>query len=192
MPKRKKPSQIIGKVLDTGLPKARRGRPGVSESEIVGRAENYRDLFWERRLNKKQKKWVKHKPFKWAVALAKAKTAEDVSETLDSASHFAQVEFKRQIPLILKVLKERTFLKKQKTQFGFLAESLAGLGVVSPRRSRDICAKERARERTKSPHRIIRKEFYVECSCGYKGPALNNSCRKCGAEIFLLPDILSG
>src|SRR5437867_6072956 len=66
-------------------------------------------------------------------------------------------------------------------QINFLADSLAGTGIVSPRRSRDICAAERAKE--KRTHRIIRFEFYVECSCGYKGPSENHACRKCGATI---------
>jgi hypothetical protein len=34
--------------------------------------------------------------------------------------------------------------------------------------------------------------FYVVCSCGFKGAALDNACRKCGAEISLLPELLSG
>jgi len=54
-----------------------------------------------------------------------------------------------------------------------------------PRTSRDICGEARAQERAKSPHKIIRKESYVECSCGYQGPALNGAGRKCGAEIPL-------
>jgi YD repeat-containing protein len=58
--------------------------------------------------------------------------------------------------------------------------------------SRDICAKGLAEEKAKSPHKILRKEFYVECSCGFKGPALNDACRKCGAQISFLPEIIHG
>ncbi len=50
---------------------------------------------------------------------------------------------------------------RREAQINFLADSLAGRGLVSPRRSRDICAQERATEKRR--HRIIRQEFYVEC-----------------------------
>ncbi len=84
-------------------------------------------------------------------------------------------------PLILKVLKERTFPKRRKAQINFVADSVAGLGLVSARRSRDICVEDRARARR--AHHIIRYEFYVECSCGYKGHSIDHACRKCGAPI---------
>ena len=93
---------------------------------------------------------------------------------------------------ILEVIHERKFPTRPKAQTHFLADSLAGRPNVGPRRSRDICAEERAKESAKSPHKILRKEFYVECSCGYKGPARNDACRKCGAAISLLPEFLLG
>ena len=92
-------------------------------------------------------------------------------------------QFARIPSLILKTIRDSKFPKRRNAQINFLADSLAAWGAVSPRRSRDICGNERAKERAKSPHRIIRKEFYVECSCGYKGPARDNACRKCGATI---------
>jgi len=63
-----------------------------------------------------------------------------------------------------------------KSQIQFLADSLGGCGVVTPRRAREICAKERAAEK----HVIVRRDFYIECTCGYAGPALNGACQKCG------------
>jgi hypothetical protein len=69
----------------------------------------------------------------------------------------------------------------QVARINFLADSLAALGVVVPRRSRDICAAERAK--AKREHHVIRYEFYVECSCGYKGPSKDHACRRCGAKI---------
>lgn len=77
----------------------------------------------------------------------------------------------------------RIATKGRQARVNFLADSLAGLDRVSPRRSRDIVAQEYARYRAKTKHRILRHEFYAECSCGYKGPARDNACRKCGAEI---------
>ena len=87
---------------------------------------------------------------------------------------------------------EPKFPKKPRAQIKFLAISLAGRPNVEARTSRDIYAKGLAEEKARSPHKILRKEFYVECSCGYKGPASNNACRKCGAQIDLLPELLRG
>jgi hypothetical protein len=192
MRKRKKSPKKPLRLLDKVPTKSRRGRPGVRASEVVGRAENYGRMFWNHRLDTRKNQWVRDKPYEWAVALVKAKTADDVSHALDSASHDAQTEFKPLISLILRVCKEPAFPKTHEAQFDFLAESLAAYGRVSPRRSRDICAAERATQRAKSPHKIVRKEFYVECSCGYKGPARNNACRECGAGIPLSMDDLFG
>jgi hypothetical protein len=49
---------------------------------------------------------------------------------------------------------------------------------VTPRRSREICAEERAKIR----HVIVRREYYIECSCGYEGPARDGACRNCGTR----------
>ena len=69
---------------------------------------------------------------------------------------------------------------RAKSQVYFLADSLGGCGLVTPRRSREICAKERSKVR----FTIVRREFYIECTCGYLGPALNSACQKCGtAEL---------
>jgi hypothetical protein len=171
--------------LDKKTANTRTGRPGVRRSEIVGRAENYRSIFWCHRLDGRKKEWVRDKPYTWAMALVAAKTRDEVSHALESAPIYARNEFKPVIPLILKVLQERAFPKKWKTQFDFLADSLAAYGRVSPRRSRDICGEERTKTHAKSPYKIIRKEFYIECSCGYKGPALDDACRKCRAPIAI-------
>lgn len=194
MPKRKKPPKTAKISLDGVLAKTRRGRPGVGQQEIVGRAQNYRRIFWSQHLRggKENRTWVRDKPNDWAVALAAAKSADALTQALDSAPTYVQNEFRSLIPLILEVLEDSDFPKKQENQFDFLADSLAARGEVSPRRSRDICAEARAIERAKSHYRIVRKEFYVECSCGYKGPARDNACRKCGAEIDLLPEMMWG
>jgi len=152
-------------------------------------------MFWNERLRgrKGNKKWVRDKPYAWAVALLAANTSDDAVRALDSAPIHIQNEFKPLVPLILQVLQDGDFPKRRENQFDFVAESLAARGDVSPRRSRDICAEARAIERSISPHRILRKEFYVECSCGYKGPALNDACRKCRAQIPIsLEDIVRG
>jgi hypothetical protein len=98
----------------------------------------------------------------------------------------------RLVPLIPKIRRERKFPKTQNAQIRFFADSLAARGNVSPRRSRDICSGIRARQ--KAAHHIIRQELYVECTCGYKGPALNGACRKCRAQppLWQMPEILKG
>lgn len=196
MPKREKPPKTEKISLDRGLAKAGRGRPGVRPEEVIGRAENYRRMFWTQRLRgskkKKNRKWVRDKPYEWALALVKSNTEEDARRALDTAPIYAQNEFRPLIRLILEVLRESDFPQRQENQFDFLADSVAARGKVSPRRSRDICGEYRALERAQSPYRILRKEFYVECSCGYKGPARDNACRKCGAEIPKSLDDLLG
>ena len=78
---------------------------------------------------------------------------------------------------IFEMIHDSKFPKvRTKRQIHFLADSLGGCGLVKPRRSREICAEERAKEQ----HVIVRRDFYIECTCGYAGPALNGACRKCG------------
>lgn len=155
--------------LDMFYGKRGRGRPGVRASEIAGRSYNYRMIFgqiWD----------VVGEPLLLATSEA------EVIQALEKDGRYTN-EFRPLASLILRVRNEKRFPKKREPQIGFLADSLAGRGWISPRRSRDICEQERAKERRKSKHKILRHEYYVECSCGYKGPALNNACRECGAEI---------
>jgi hypothetical protein len=157
------------KNLPDAAPKKRgRGRPPrVRASEIMGRADNYRGIL--------QNVWGQLWP-----ALSEAQTEDEVIEALQNARPYDR-EFAPWASLILAVLKERSFPRRQRARINFLADSLAGTGIVSPRRSRDICAAERAKE--KRTHHIIRFEFYVECSCGYKGHSRDHACPECGAGI---------
>ena len=144
-------------------------------SEIVGRAQDYRTLF--------EKVWERLWPL-----LEKATSEQDVRLAFhEGASPYQRGEIVGRPALALQVLHERKFPKRRQARINFLADSLAGLGVVSPRRSRDICVEDRAR--AKRAHHIIRYEFYVECSCGYKGHSIGHACRKCGAPIPLELDL---
>ncbi len=163
--------------LDTVSEKPRRGRPAkIKASWVRGRADNYRfilDQIWDR----------------ISPRLLKAQTREDVVASYEGANIGGYaLEFVQMADLILKVLKERKFPKQsRKAQINFLADSIGGYGAVTPRSSRDICVKERARiERL---HHILRYEFWIECSCGYKGRSLNHACPKCEAEIPLEADL---
>ena len=185
MAKRNQPQIDAEKPLDAFSTKRTRGRPGVSASVVVSRAENYRRMLWDYRLDKKRKEYVRDKPSEWAMQLLASKTVEDVERAFQTQAISIQNEFRPLFPLVLKVLRDRTFPKKPETQLDFLADSIAARGDVTPRRSRDICEKERAKQRTKPRNRILRHEYYIECSCGYKGPARDHACRKCGAQIGL-------
>jgi len=171
MKQRKKAENEGNKLLDAVFSKRGRGRPcKVRASEVSGRAYNYRLIFgqiWE---------GVGEK-------LLNARTEAEVIGAFEATAY--KNEFEPLAALVLRVLHEKDFPKKRReAQAIFLAESLAARGEASPRTSRDICAKARKFEEAKSRHRIIRHEFYIECSCGYKGPARDNACPKCGAEII--------
>lgn len=155
--------------LDSWRKKPRRGRRArMRASEIRGRADNYRWIFeqvWDRL---------------WPL-LSKAGSEAEVTEAFEEGANPYQREFVPFAPLALKVLRERRFPKLPKAQINFLADSLAGLGRVAPRRSRDISSEEREKE--KRAHHIIRYEFYIECSCGHRGQSRDHACPKCGTRI---------
>src|SRR5579883_869019 len=157
------------KGLDTFSQKRPVGRPArMAPSEISGRSYNLRLQFGQI----------------WNTVegrLLRAKTEEDVLGAFDLAGQYWRNQFgPGTIPsVILTILRDPKFPKERRQQqINFLADSLAAWGTLSPRRSRDICEQERRKE--KRTHHIIRREFYIECSCGYHGPALNNACRNCG------------
>ena len=161
--------------LDMVSQKGRRGpKPRVDGSAVRGRADNYRGLL----ANVWGELWPR---------LSQAQTEDDVKAAFREAYPGEHEFMPYQAPLIFRVLKERTFRKLPRAQVSFMADSLAGLGLVSPRRSRDICAEDRAR--AKSAHHILRAELYVECSCGYKGHSLKHACPECGTVIpeWLVP-----
>ncbi len=169
MKKRSKGTKELEKPLDKGPGKRGRGRPGVRPSTILGRAENCRSVL--------DQAWSRLWP-----RLSEARTDQDVIDAfLEGAGPYAQDFVPNFANLILKVLREPKFPTRREPQIKFMADSLAGLGVVAPRSSRDICQKERIRR--KRAHYILRFEVYVECSCGFKGRSQNHACRKCGTKI---------
>jgi hypothetical protein len=178
---REKASKVSKKPVDAYSEKQGKGRGRPREciySEILGRAENYRNMFTDI--------WPQ-----LCGPLLAAQNEDEVSEAFRSHGEPHGQQFvPRLAGDILKVIREKKFPKRARTQIKFLANSLAGRPNVEARTSRDICAEGLAEEKTRSPYRILRKEFYVECSCGFKGPALNDACRKCGAHTFLLPGAL--
>jgi len=160
------------KGLDTVFQKRPVGRPHrMPGSEVWGRSQNLRLQF--------EQIWNTV-----GARLLRAETEGDVLTALDSAGQYWRDQLgPGTIPsLILSILRDPKFPKQRvKQQINYLADSLGAWGTLSPRRSRDICEEERRKE--KQEHHIIRREFYIECSCGYHGAALNNACRWCGTKI---------
>ena len=173
MSDRKKVTEKHAGPLDTLSEKPSRGRPPLMRaSEIVGRAQNFRLIFdqvWERL---------------WPL-LARATSEEDVTKAFqEGASPYQRGQFVPLAALTLQVLRERKFPETREARINFLAESLAGVDIVTPRRCRDICAQWRAKEKlAQRAHRIIRYEYWVECSCGYEGRSHDHACPKCRAAI---------
>jgi hypothetical protein len=183
MPKSQKPTQQPKKTLDVFSEKRGRGRPPtIGPAVVFGRAQNYRTML--------AAVWPKLRDPLLNVG---GLTKEEVTKAFEThAQPYSENFVPGLASYILDVIHERKFPERSKAQVHFLADSLAGRPNVGSRRSRDICAEERAKESAKSPHKILRREFYVECSCGYKGPAQNDACRKCGAAISFLPEMLLG
>ena len=181
MPNRNKRLQNTKKQLDALSPKRGRGRPRKAlPSEVFGRTENYR---WEL-----SQVWPRLRD-----PLLAADRTDGVIRAFETyAEPYAHEFVPRLASDILEVIHEPKFPKRAAAQVKFLADSVAGRPNISARRSRDICAREFARERAKSPYRIIRKEFYIVCSCGYKGPAQTDGCPKCGAQISHLSEMVFG
>lgn len=153
-------------MLDSLSPKRPRGRPGIRGSLVRNNADHYQALL------------SKH----WNVIgepLGLAGTPEEVTAAFHEVPEAERVNFVPSLAeLILTVTEEQRFPISDDAQIRFLADSLGARGAVSPRRSRDICAEERV----KVVHYIVRRDFYIECTCGYKGPALRGACQKCGTD----------
>ncbi len=151
--------------------KPRRGpKSKVVGSSVRGRADNYRGIL--------HNVWDQLSPLLFSET--KVLTEEDVVKAFEVATPGGN-EFATHGSMIAELLRDPNCPKTQKGRVNFLADSVAGLGRVSARRSRDICAAERAK--AKRTHAILRFEYYVVCSCGYDGHSLKHACPLCGARI---------
>ena len=162
-------------LADPGLEKKRRGpKRRANPAWLRGRANNLRNVL----------------PHVWAKLwpeLEKANTEAEVLAALEFAVPYKDY-FISHPALILSILKDPNFPKTDRGRINFLADSAAGLPEVSPRRSRDICAAERAR--LKREHHIIRYEYYIKCSCDFEGPSMNHACPLCGAKIVFAEGLM--
>ena len=145
--------------------KRERGRPRhIDPRIVVDSADHYRTVF--------PQCWPK-----LGSRLLAAQSPEEVATAVREEAAGISASLAPFSELILKIVKNPKFPRARSTsQIHFLADSLGGQGYITTRRSREICAEERA----KKMHFIVRREYYIECSCGYKGPALDGACRDCG------------
>ena len=133
-------------------------------SEVYRRALNYRTIFGQ--------VWDKlSEPF------LKTTSEVEVLQALEThAPQYVGQFAPSLVRLIFEVVHHPRFPKRRDPQINYLADSLAALGWVRPKRSREIVAQELAKERAKLKHRVLRREFYIECTCGYQGPAYKGKC----------------
>lgn len=161
------------KSLLTASEKKRGPRPKIRPSEVVNRAYDLRLTF---DLAGKQLDWSK---------VLTAQSQQEVVAAFGQMEESYRRKFLYKPELILECLKDPKFPKQdRKAQEEFIADSLAGDGRISIRRSRDICGEDRTKEKRQG--KILRREFYIECSCGYEGPALRDACPDCGALVSYL------
>lgn len=138
----------------------------MRREEIAGRAYHYGIVFEQCWKNIREE-------------VLAAKSADDVTAAFKrSAEPYSSYFVPHQSEAILKLVTNPKFPKRVAAQGRYLADSLAGVGLVTPRRSRDIVTEERNRIR----YKIVRQDYYIACTCGYQGPALNGACQGCGTR----------
>lgn len=157
---------VRSKGSQKNVEKRGRGRPVlIQRSFVLGQADHYRIVlhqFWP----------------KLGARLLSAQSAKEIVSAVREEAVGISGSLIQFAGLILKILRDPKFPHaRSKSQIHFLADSLGGQGFVTPRRSREICAEERS----KVKHVIVRREYYIECSCGYEGPARDGACRNCGS-----------
>lgn len=160
--------------LDLTRSRKKAGRKAkIRSSEVVIRAYDLKLTFE-----------IAGKQLDWTMLLT-AQSVQDVISAFGTMDDGYRRKFLYKPELILQCLRDPQFrTRDRKAQEQFIAESLAGDGRISIRRSRDICGEDRTKKRHQG--KIIRREFYIVCSCGHKGPALHDACPDCGAIVSCL------
>jgi len=114
-----------------------------------------------------------------------ATSEEDLHNAMKNADSRARELLLQHPNLLLATLLDKQFPKQsRKAREQFIADSLAAEGRVSIRRSRDVAQSKRSAIHKQG--KIIRREFYIECSCGYEGPAFHDACPHCRAPVSYL------
>jgi hypothetical protein len=177
-PYRKSSAQLAkglkgSKSILTRSQKKRGPKEKIPPSEVTGRAYDLKLTF---EIARDQLDWTK---------VTSVQTLEELEAAFGTMLEGYRRKFFYKPELTLKCLKDPKFPKRDReAQEQFIADSLAGDGRVSLRRSRDICQRERSKQKRRG--KILRREFYIECSCGFRGPAFHDACPDCGAEVSYL------
>lgn len=113
--------------------------------------------------------------------LEAARTEAEAESAITRVPPFYREILKDRFAAILTWVREGKFPRKNlKRKMHHFADSIAADIFMSPRRSRDICSEER--KRVQNATTLLCREFYIECTCGYRGPARRGSCRRCGTR----------
>jgi hypothetical protein len=147
-----------------------RGRKRRIHAENVVRAAN--DLFRILEFCKDQIDWGK---------LEIAKTEKEAALAFDRVPPPYRERLNLWLIAIPEWAQEGKFPKTNlERKMRHLADSIAAEGFLTPRRCRDVCLEERKRQAQVGM--IVRREFYIECTCGYRGPAKGGGCLQCGTK----------
>jgi hypothetical protein len=168
-----KRSQSPPKLGLTQVEEKRGRKPQVRVSEICNRAYDFKLMLES---DRKRIDWPR---------LLQASSEQDLRDVLKETHDRARERVLYKPELFLATLKDKKFPKRDRdAQEQFIADSLAAEGRVSIRRSRDIVQRDRSARKKRG--KILRREFYIECSCGYEGPARHDACPDCAAEVSFL------
>jgi hypothetical protein len=115
--------------------------------------------------------------------LETARTKSEAESAIARVPPFYREILRDRLAAILKWVREGKFPKKNlERKMLHLADSIGGDVLLSPRRSRDICYEYRKRPVSKQVGMILCREYYIECTCGYRGPANRGACARCGTR----------
>ena len=115
--------------------------------------------------------------------LEAARTEAEAEAAIARVPPFYREILKDRLAAILMWVREGKFPKKNlERKMRHLADSVARDVLLSPRRSRDICHEYRKRPVSTKVGMILCREYYIECTCGYRGPASRGACARCGTR----------
>jgi hypothetical protein len=143
------------KSLLTPLPERRGRKPAVSPAEVVEHADYVLNIVASLR---DRIAWDK---------LEAARTEPEAESAITGVPPFYREILKNRLAAILVWVREAKFPKKNlERKMRHLADSVGADVLLSPRRSRDVCYEYRKRLAHEKVGRILRREFYIECTCG--------------------------
>lgn len=144
-----------------------RGRPPILDPHVVwSNANTYRVLI--------ENYWPHLEP------LLETQDEQQVCSVLEEGFP-SNDNLTRLASLMVKAMKEPRFPTGKKARINFLADSIAAYGLVTLRRSREICSAQR----DVVVHTILRYEYWIVCSCGYEGHSENHRCKNCKAPLHI-------